>query len=122
MNLRIEGVTSRYFKNLPPLINASGEARLIDNDFSLRIDGADVGGLPRTKLAETTSTPDVSISTRTSSCDALYSATSSVMNGMASRLLNVKRMVSAPPPAAQLVSAVPVSTRPSAPAAWPRCC
>ncbi len=54
------------------------------------------GGFPRTKLAETTSTPDVSISTRTSSCDALYSATSSVMNGMASRLLNVKRIVSAP--------------------------
>lgn len=42
MNLRIEGVTSRYFKNLPPLINASGEAHLIDNDFSLKIDGADV--------------------------------------------------------------------------------
>lgn len=42
MDLRIEGVTSGYFKNLPPLINASGEARLVDNDFSLRIDGAEV--------------------------------------------------------------------------------
>ncbi|CNL03091.1 Uncharacterised protein [Mycobacterium tuberculosis] len=38
------------------------------------------------------------------------------MKGMASRLLNVKRMVSAPPPAAQLVSAAPVRARPSAPA------
>ena len=42
MKLRIEGVTSRYFKSLPPLINASGEARLVDNDFSLTIDGAEV--------------------------------------------------------------------------------
>ena len=54
------------------------------------------GGLPRTKLAETTSTPELSISTRTRSCDALYSATTSFMNVSASRLLKVKRMVSRP--------------------------
>ena len=42
MVMRMENVTSGYFKKLPPLINASGEARLVDNDFSLRIDGADV--------------------------------------------------------------------------------
>lgn len=42
MDLHIEGVTTGYFKNLPPLVNASGEARLVDNDFSLRLDGADV--------------------------------------------------------------------------------
>lgn len=74
------------------------------------------GGFPRTKLAEMTSGPDVSISTRTSSWDALYSATSSVMNGIASRLLNVKRMVSAPEAAAQLVRAAPTIARPRAPA------
>ena len=42
MNMRMEGVTSGYFKKLPPLLNASGEAHLVDNDFSLTIDGADV--------------------------------------------------------------------------------
>jgi len=42
MNMKMEGVTSGYFKKLPPLINASGEAHLVDNDFSLKIDGADV--------------------------------------------------------------------------------
>ena len=42
MNVKMEGVSSGYFKNLPPLQNASGEAHLVDNDFSLRIDGADV--------------------------------------------------------------------------------
>ena len=36
------GRTTGYFKNLPPLTNASGEARLLDNDFTLKIDGGDV--------------------------------------------------------------------------------
>jgi hypothetical protein len=42
MNMKMEGVTSGYFKNLPPLVNASGEAHLVDDEFSLKIDGADV--------------------------------------------------------------------------------
>ena len=42
MNMRMQGVTSGYFKKLPPLTKASGEAHLLDNDFSLKIDGAEV--------------------------------------------------------------------------------
>jgi hypothetical protein len=42
MTVAMEGVTSGYFKNLPPLMNASGTAELKDNDFSLTIDGGDV--------------------------------------------------------------------------------
>lgn len=42
MNMKMEGVTSGYFKNLPPLTNASGEAHLVDDQFSLKIDGAEV--------------------------------------------------------------------------------
>ncbi|MCA3556539.1 DUF3971 domain-containing protein [Aestuariivirga sp.] len=42
LKVKMEGVTSGYFKKLPPLLNASGEAHLDDNDFSLKIDGADV--------------------------------------------------------------------------------
>jgi len=42
MNMRMERVTSGYFKKLPPLTNASGEAHLVDNDFSMKIDGAEV--------------------------------------------------------------------------------
>ena len=42
LNFKMEDVTSGYFKNLPPLINASGEAQLADNVFTLKINGADV--------------------------------------------------------------------------------
>ena len=42
MSVTMTGVSSGYFKNLPPLINASGTAELKDNDFFLTIDGADV--------------------------------------------------------------------------------
>ncbi|WP_161957269.1 DUF3971 domain-containing protein [Aestuariivirga litoralis] len=42
MTMAMEGVTTGYFKNLPPLINASGTATLKDDDFSLTIDGGDV--------------------------------------------------------------------------------
>lgn len=42
LSFRMEGVTTGYFKDLPPLVAASGEARLTDNDFNLKVDGADV--------------------------------------------------------------------------------
>ena len=42
MNMKMQGVTSSYFKRLPPLTRASGEAHLVDNDFFLRIDSAEV--------------------------------------------------------------------------------
>ena len=42
LGFRLAGVTTRYFKDLPPLTNASGEARLIDNDFTLKVESADV--------------------------------------------------------------------------------
>ena len=42
LSFKMDGVTSGYFKDLPPLINASGEASLKDNDFRLTVDGADV--------------------------------------------------------------------------------
>ena len=39
---KMADVTTGYFENLPPLEQASGEAKLIDNDFSLNVDGASV--------------------------------------------------------------------------------
>jgi hypothetical protein len=42
LSFKMDGVTSGYFKDLPPLIGASGEASLKDNDFRLTVDGADV--------------------------------------------------------------------------------
>ena len=39
---RMADVTTSYLKDLPPLTNASGEAKLIDNDFSLSVDQASV--------------------------------------------------------------------------------
>jgi len=42
LSFRMEGVKSGYFKDLPPLIGGSGEARLTDNEFRLKLDGADV--------------------------------------------------------------------------------
>ena len=42
LSFKMDGVTSGYFKDLPPLIGASGEASLTDNVFRLKIDGADV--------------------------------------------------------------------------------
>ena len=39
---RMSGVTTGYLKDLPPLTNAVGEAKLIDNDFFLTVDQADV--------------------------------------------------------------------------------
>lgn len=42
MSMTMRGVSSGYFKDLPPLVNASGTAELKDNDFFLTIDGADV--------------------------------------------------------------------------------
>ena len=42
LTFRMDGVTSGYFKDLPPLVGAKGEAALTDNDFTLKIDGADV--------------------------------------------------------------------------------
>ena len=42
LSFKMDGVTSGYFKNLPPLIGASGEASLTDNDFRLTVNGADV--------------------------------------------------------------------------------
>ena len=40
---QMAGVTAGYFKDLPPLQNAGGEAELKDNDFSLKVAGADIG-------------------------------------------------------------------------------
>ncbi len=42
LSFKMDGVTSGYFKDLPPLIGASGEASLTDNDFRLKVNGADV--------------------------------------------------------------------------------
>lgn len=42
LSFKMDGVTSGYFRDLPPLRGASGEARLTDNDFTLSIDGAEV--------------------------------------------------------------------------------
>ncbi|MCA3562706.1 MAG: hypothetical protein IOC82_17005 [Aestuariivirga sp.] len=42
MNMKMEGVSSGYFRKLPPLQNAAGEANLADNEFSLKIEGADI--------------------------------------------------------------------------------
>ena len=42
LSFRMEGVKSGYFKDLPPLIGGSGEARLTDNEFRMTLDGADV--------------------------------------------------------------------------------
>lgn len=42
LSFKMDGVTSGYFKDLPPLVGASGEASLKDNDFRLKVDGADV--------------------------------------------------------------------------------
>ena len=39
---RMADVTTSYFRDLPPLTNASGEAKLIDNDFSLEVKEAGV--------------------------------------------------------------------------------
>lgn len=72
--------------------------------------------MPRTKLAATTSMPEVSSSTWTSSCAALNSSTTSVMKPMASRLLKAKCTVSVPLPEQPAISA-PVSTSPAPPAA-----
>lgn len=42
LSFKMDKVVSGYFKNLPPLIGASGEAKLTDNVFTLKVDGADV--------------------------------------------------------------------------------
>ena len=42
LHFRMAGVSAGYFKDLPPLRNADGEASLIDNDFSLAVSQADV--------------------------------------------------------------------------------
>ncbi|WP_421695339.1 DUF3971 domain-containing protein [Aestuariivirga sp.] len=42
MSFKMKDVTSGYFKDLPPLIDASGEAKLEDNVFTLTVNGADV--------------------------------------------------------------------------------
>ena len=42
LTFRMDGVTSGYFKDLPPLVNASGAASLKDNEFRLTLDGADI--------------------------------------------------------------------------------
>ncbi|MGH6907254.1 MAG: DUF3971 domain-containing protein, partial [Aestuariivirga sp.] len=42
LKFKMAGVTTGYFKTLPPLQNASGEARLKDNHFSLTVADADL--------------------------------------------------------------------------------
>jgi len=42
LQFAMEGVTTSYFKGLPPLANASGDAHLKDNAFAMTIDGGDV--------------------------------------------------------------------------------
>ena len=42
LGFRTSDVTTGYFKDLPPLLNASGEGKLTDNDFVLKVDKADV--------------------------------------------------------------------------------
>ena len=42
LKFKMAGVTTGYFKKLPPLQNASGEARLKDNDFTVSVNGADI--------------------------------------------------------------------------------
>jgi hypothetical protein len=42
LSFRMAEVTTSYFKDLPPLTEASGEAKLIDNDFFLKVDSANV--------------------------------------------------------------------------------
>lgn len=39
---KMQDVNTGYFKDLPPLLGASGEAKLIDNDFSLTMENAEV--------------------------------------------------------------------------------
>ncbi len=41
-SFKMDGVTTSYLKDLPPLVRASGEAKLVDNDFFLSVDKADV--------------------------------------------------------------------------------
>lgn len=42
LSFKVDGVTTNYLHDLPPLVNASGEARLVDNDFVLSVSEADV--------------------------------------------------------------------------------
>lgn len=42
LSIKIADVSTGYLKDLPPLVRASGEAKLIDNDFFLNVDQADV--------------------------------------------------------------------------------
>jgi len=42
LHFNLEGVTSSYFKNLPPLENAMGELTLSGNDFALKVASATV--------------------------------------------------------------------------------
>ena len=42
LHFRMSGVTTGYFKDLPPLTNAEGDARLKDNDFTLSVSGGTI--------------------------------------------------------------------------------
>lgn len=42
LSFKMEGVTSGYFKDLPPLTGASGQARLTGNEFRMELNGAEV--------------------------------------------------------------------------------
>jgi hypothetical protein len=68
LSFRMKDVTSGYFKDLPPVRGASGEARLTDNDFFLRIDGADIdlpsGGKARLKSATMRNTGILAVETQ----------------------------------------------------------
>ena len=42
LHFRMSGVTTGYFKDLPPLHDAEGDARLKDNDFTLSVSGGTI--------------------------------------------------------------------------------
>ena len=59
----VDVVSASFVRGNPP--------DLMLANYNMEVASMRSGGLPRTKLADTTSTPEVSSSTRTSSCDAL---------------------------------------------------
>ncbi len=56
LHFRMADVSTRYFKELPPLIKASGEAWLKDDDFRLEMTSGEIV-LPSGKLGSSTRAP-----------------------------------------------------------------
>jgi hypothetical protein len=68
LSFTMKDVTSGYFKDLPPLRGATGEAKLTDNDFVITLAGADIrlpsGGSGRLKSATMRTTGILEVETR----------------------------------------------------------